>query len=204
MYSTAFSADFTKKGAARPLARQCGFTLRGWIAFGRRVSKPGLNNPWTFVWPYGADIRSYDISIVGARQSSPAGDKKRINGIRGHPFLVVLPGPHVCVCAVPGSRDCVRGPVRKACAPRRRTTDVTIIVTAYNEEKCIQTKLDNLAELNYPPTPRRNRRIRRVFRFNRCNRSSYNRLLVRVLRLEGRQGKTACQNAAAPQPGAKS
>ena len=28
---------------------------------------------------------------------------------------------------------------------------VTIIVTAYNEEKCIRAKLDNLRTLDYPP-----------------------------------------------------
>ena len=75
---------------------------------------------------------------------------------------------------------------------------VTIIVTVYNEEKCIRAKLDNLAELNYP------RELLDVIVASDASSdsteaiaSSYDRLLVRVLRVEGRQGKSACQNAAA-------
>jgi cellulose synthase/poly-beta-1,6-N-acetylglucosamine synthase-like glycosyltransferase len=75
---------------------------------------------------------------------------------------------------------------------------VTIIVTVYNEEKCIRAKLDNLAELNYP------RELVDVIVVSDASSdsteaiaSSYDRLLARVLRVEGRQGKTACQNAAA-------
>jgi cellulose synthase/poly-beta-1,6-N-acetylglucosamine synthase-like glycosyltransferase len=75
---------------------------------------------------------------------------------------------------------------------------VTIIVTVYNEEKCIRSKLDNLAELNYP------RELVDVLVASDASSdsteaiaSSYDRLPVRVLRVEGRQGKTACQNAAA-------
>jgi cellulose synthase/poly-beta-1,6-N-acetylglucosamine synthase-like glycosyltransferase len=75
---------------------------------------------------------------------------------------------------------------------------VTIIVTVYNEEKCIRAKLDNLAELNYP------RGLVDVLVASDASSdsteaiaSSYDRLPVRVLRVEGRQGKTACQNAAA-------
>jgi cellulose synthase/poly-beta-1,6-N-acetylglucosamine synthase-like glycosyltransferase len=75
---------------------------------------------------------------------------------------------------------------------------VTIIVTVYNEEKCIRAKLDNLAELNYPQG------LVDVIVASDASSdsteaiaSSYDRLPVRVLRVEGRQGKTACQNAAA-------
>ena len=75
---------------------------------------------------------------------------------------------------------------------------VTIIVTVYNEEKCIRAKLNNLAELNYP------RELVDVIVASDASSDSteaiasgYDRLLVRVLRVEGRQGKTACQNAAA-------
>jgi cellulose synthase/poly-beta-1,6-N-acetylglucosamine synthase-like glycosyltransferase len=75
---------------------------------------------------------------------------------------------------------------------------VTIIVTVYNEEKCIRAKLDNLAELNYP------RELVDVIVASDASSdsteaiaSSYDRLPVRVLRVEGRQGKSACQNAAA-------
>ncbi|HLN49256.1 MAG TPA: hypothetical protein VK251_07070 [Steroidobacteraceae bacterium] len=32
---------------------------------------------------------------------------------------------------------------------------VTIVVTAYNEERCVRTKLDNLLALHYPPESRR-------------------------------------------------
>jgi cellulose synthase/poly-beta-1,6-N-acetylglucosamine synthase-like glycosyltransferase len=75
---------------------------------------------------------------------------------------------------------------------------VTIIVTVYNEEKCIRAKLDNLAELNYPP-----QLLDVIVGSDASSDSteaiaaSYDRLRVRVLRVEGRQGKTACQNAAA-------
>jgi cellulose synthase/poly-beta-1,6-N-acetylglucosamine synthase-like glycosyltransferase len=75
---------------------------------------------------------------------------------------------------------------------------ITIIVTVYNEEKCIRAKLDNLAELNYP------RELVDVIVASDASSdsteaiaSSYESLPVRVLRIEGRQGKTACQNAAA-------
>jgi cellulose synthase/poly-beta-1,6-N-acetylglucosamine synthase-like glycosyltransferase len=75
---------------------------------------------------------------------------------------------------------------------------VTIIVTVYNEEKCIRAKLDNLAELNYPPEL-----VDVIVASDASSDSteaiaaSYGRFQVRVLRVEGRQGKTACQNAAA-------
>jgi cellulose synthase/poly-beta-1,6-N-acetylglucosamine synthase-like glycosyltransferase len=75
---------------------------------------------------------------------------------------------------------------------------VTIIVTVYNEEKCIRAKLDNLAELNYPP-----QLLDVIVGSDASSDSteaiaaSYECLRVRVLRVEGRQGKTACQNAAA-------
>jgi len=75
---------------------------------------------------------------------------------------------------------------------------ITIIVTVYNEEKCIRAKLNNLAELNYPPG------LFDVIVASDASSdsteavaASYGRLQVRVLRVEGRQGKTACQNAAA-------
>jgi cellulose synthase/poly-beta-1,6-N-acetylglucosamine synthase-like glycosyltransferase len=79
-----------------------------------------------------------------------------------------------------------------------RQPTVTIIVTAYNEEISIRTKLDNLSELNYPPA--------RVDVLVVSDASSdateqiaatYDPSRVRVLRVEGRLGKTACQNAAA-------
>lgn len=75
---------------------------------------------------------------------------------------------------------------------------VTIIVTAYNEERCIRAKLANLFALNYPSE---------LFDIlvasdgssdaTEAIAASYDPARVRVLRLDGRRGKTACQNAAA-------
>jgi cellulose synthase/poly-beta-1,6-N-acetylglucosamine synthase-like glycosyltransferase len=82
-----------------------------------------------------------------------------------------------------------------------RTADhyppVTIIVTAYNEALGLGAKLDNLAGLDYPgPAPE-------VIVASDASADAtdeiargYPRLPVRLLRVEGRQGKTACQNAA--------
>jgi cellulose synthase/poly-beta-1,6-N-acetylglucosamine synthase-like glycosyltransferase len=75
---------------------------------------------------------------------------------------------------------------------------VTIIVTAYNEERCIRAKLDNLMGLNYPPDL-----VSILVASDGSSDSteqiaaSYDPARVRVLRVEGRRGKTACQNAAA-------
>jgi cellulose synthase/poly-beta-1,6-N-acetylglucosamine synthase-like glycosyltransferase len=85
--------------------------------------------------------------------------------------------------------------------PVRRGADlpsVTIIVTAYNEEKSIRGKLDNIRGLDYPPT---------LFNTVVVSDASsdtteeiacqFDPARVSVLRVEGRQGKTACQNAGA-------
>jgi cellulose synthase/poly-beta-1,6-N-acetylglucosamine synthase-like glycosyltransferase len=75
---------------------------------------------------------------------------------------------------------------------------VTIIVTAYDEERCIAAKLENLLGLDYPPdryevlvvsdgSTDRTEQIAAQFAPTRAS----------VLRVEGRRGKTACQNAAA-------
>jgi cellulose synthase/poly-beta-1,6-N-acetylglucosamine synthase-like glycosyltransferase len=85
-------------------------------------------------------------------------------------------------------------------APKRGSElpSVTIIVTAYNEERCIRGKLDNLASLNYPPEL-----VDVIVASDGSSdttetiAASYDPTRVRVLRLEGRRGKTACQNAAA-------
>jgi cellulose synthase/poly-beta-1,6-N-acetylglucosamine synthase-like glycosyltransferase len=89
-------------------------------------------------------------------------------------------------------------PVRRGAA----LPSVTIIVTVYNEEKCIRAKLDNLAELDYP------RELLDVIVASDASSDSteaiasgHDRLPVRVLRVEGRHGKTACQNAAASTAG---
>jgi cellulose synthase/poly-beta-1,6-N-acetylglucosamine synthase-like glycosyltransferase len=84
--------------------------------------------------------------------------------------------------------------------PRRGTAlpTVTIIVTAYNEERCIRAKLDNLAALNYP-----SELVNILVASDGSSDSTeeiaagYDPGRVSVLRLEGRHGKTACQNAAA-------
>jgi cellulose synthase/poly-beta-1,6-N-acetylglucosamine synthase-like glycosyltransferase len=75
---------------------------------------------------------------------------------------------------------------------------VTIIVTAYNEEKSIRAKLDNLAGLNYPAEL-----VNILVASDGSSDStekiaaSYDPRRVSVLRVPGRQGKTACQNASA-------
>jgi cellulose synthase/poly-beta-1,6-N-acetylglucosamine synthase-like glycosyltransferase len=104
-------------------------------------------------------------------------------------YVYVLYPPLVTVFAARYGR-----PVRRGDA----LPSVTIIVTVYNEEKCIRAKLDNLAELNYP------QELVDVIVASDASSdsteviaSSYDGLLVRVLRVEGRRGKTACQNAAA-------
>jgi cellulose synthase/poly-beta-1,6-N-acetylglucosamine synthase-like glycosyltransferase len=89
-------------------------------------------------------------------------------------------------------------------APKRGSAlpSVTIIVTAYNEERCIRGKLDNLASLNYPPEL-----VDVIVASDGSSdttetiAASYDPARVRVLRLEGRRGKTACQNAAAAAAG---
>jgi cellulose synthase/poly-beta-1,6-N-acetylglucosamine synthase-like glycosyltransferase len=75
---------------------------------------------------------------------------------------------------------------------------VTVILTAYNEEGCIKAKLDNLSSLNYP------RELIDILVASDGSSdatetiaAAYDPKRVRVLRVEGRRGKTACQNAAA-------
>jgi cellulose synthase/poly-beta-1,6-N-acetylglucosamine synthase-like glycosyltransferase len=75
---------------------------------------------------------------------------------------------------------------------------VTIIVTVYNEADCIRAKLDNLAGLEYPCD------LIQILVVSDGSSdateeiaASYEVRPVRVLRVNGRQGKTACQNAAA-------
>jgi cellulose synthase/poly-beta-1,6-N-acetylglucosamine synthase-like glycosyltransferase len=82
--------------------------------------------------------------------------------------------------------------------PASTLPTVTIIVTAYNEERCIRAKLDNLLVLHYP--------VELVDILVASDGSSdateeiaasYESRRVGVLRVEGRRGKTTCQNAAA-------
>jgi cellulose synthase/poly-beta-1,6-N-acetylglucosamine synthase-like glycosyltransferase len=75
---------------------------------------------------------------------------------------------------------------------------LTIVVSAYNEERCIRAKLDNLTGLDYPPelvdilvvSDGSSDATEQIV-------AAYDPTRVRVLRVEGRRGKTACQNAAA-------
>jgi cellulose synthase/poly-beta-1,6-N-acetylglucosamine synthase-like glycosyltransferase len=85
-------------------------------------------------------------------------------------------------------------PVEKAAVH----ASVTAIITAYNEEKHIEQKIRNVLSLDYPQDridiivasdASSDATDEIVVRFNAPN--------VRLLRVEGRLGKTACQNAAA-------
>ena len=85
-------------------------------------------------------------------------------------------------------------PVKRGAALPR----VTLIVTAYNEQKCIRAKLDNLTSLDYP------REFANILVVSDGSTdatekiaATYDPRRVAVLRIEGRRGKTACQNAAA-------
>ena len=75
---------------------------------------------------------------------------------------------------------------------------VTIIVTAYNEEKGILEKLGNLLALDYPGD------LVDIIVASDASSDSTDQLVqscgsdrVQLLRIEGRKGKTSCQNAAA-------
>lgn len=78
------------------------------------------------------------------------------------------------------------------------TPSITLIITAYNEEAHIADKLRNVLELDYPPdqldvivaSDASSDETDQIVR-------GYAAPNVRLLRIEGRVGKTACQNAAA-------
>ena len=74
---------------------------------------------------------------------------------------------------------------------------VTVIVTAYNEQKGIRAKLDNLVQLDYPAE------LLDIIVASDASADdtdalvrSYGDPRVALLRVEGRKGKTACQNEA--------
>jgi len=75
---------------------------------------------------------------------------------------------------------------------------VTIVVTAYNEEECIGAKLNNLFDLDYP-LEKLDVLVASDGSSDRTDEiaAGYKPGHVRVVRVEGRAGKTACQNAAA-------
>lgn len=95
----------------------------------------------------------------------------------------------------------VRALARIAGRPVRRDEHlrptVTVLITAYNEEKGIAAKLDNVLALDYPAelldvivvSDASSDRTDEVVR-------GYGSPRVQLVRVEGRRGKTACQNAA--------
>jgi cellulose synthase/poly-beta-1,6-N-acetylglucosamine synthase-like glycosyltransferase len=75
---------------------------------------------------------------------------------------------------------------------------VTVIIAAYNEEKSLRAKLDSVLGLEYP------KGLLEVIVASDTSSDATDAIVrayatapVQLLRLEGRQGKTACQNAAA-------
>ena len=88
-------------------------------------------------------------------------------------------------------------PVRK---DRSLRPSVTVLITAYNEEKGIRDKIANVLALDYPAD------LLDVLVVSDASSdrtdamvTGYGSPRVRLLRVEGRQGKTACQNIAALQ-----
>ncbi|WP_460761446.1 glycosyltransferase family 2 protein [Lysobacter fragariae] len=81
---------------------------------------------------------------------------------------------------------------------RAVSASVTTIITAYNEEKHIEQKIRNVLALDYPK-----HQIDIIVASDASSDATdgivlgFNAPNVRLLRVEGRQGKTACQNAAA-------
>src|ERR1700741_2969281 len=80
----------------------------------------------------------------------------------------------------------------------RVTPTITAIITAYNEEAHIEQKLRNVLALDYPKD------LLDVIVVSDASSDATDRIVlgfqapnVRLLRVEGRLGKTACQNAAA-------
>jgi cellulose synthase/poly-beta-1,6-N-acetylglucosamine synthase-like glycosyltransferase len=95
----------------------------------------------------------------------------------------------------------VRALASVAGRPVRRSADtrptVTVLITAYNEEKGIAAKIDNVLALDYPPE------LLDVIVVSDASSDgtdsavrAYGSPRVQLLRVEGRVGKTACQNAA--------
>jgi cellulose synthase/poly-beta-1,6-N-acetylglucosamine synthase-like glycosyltransferase len=84
--------------------------------------------------------------------------------------------------------------VEKACV----TPTITLVITAYNEEASIEQKLGNVLSLDYPKE-----KLDVIVASDASSDATdslvigYRAANVRLLRIEGRLGKTACQNAAA-------
>ncbi|MEG3192305.1 glycosyltransferase family 2 protein [Lysobacter sp. D1-1-M9] len=110
----------------------------------------------------------------------------------GYPLLIILLG------RVFRQRDAhSREPAPEA-APAAALPSITVIITAYNEAKHIAEKIRNIFALDYPhdrldiivASDASSDATDEIVR--QCTSEK-----VRLLRVEGRQGKTACQNAAA-------
>lgn len=75
---------------------------------------------------------------------------------------------------------------------------VTVIISAYNEERHIEAKIRNMLRLDYPPD-----RIDLIVASDASSDATdrivewFSSANVRLLRVDGRLGKTACQNVAA-------
>jgi cellulose synthase/poly-beta-1,6-N-acetylglucosamine synthase-like glycosyltransferase len=84
--------------------------------------------------------------------------------------------------------------VKRAMGLRPR---VTVIITAYNEQQSIRAKIDNVLGVDYPP-PLLDVIVASDASSDATDDTvrSYASKRVRLLRVEGRLGKTACQNAA--------
>jgi cellulose synthase/poly-beta-1,6-N-acetylglucosamine synthase-like glycosyltransferase len=88
-------------------------------------------------------------------------------------------------------------PVAKHLAPDGKLPTVTMLIAAYNEEKVIREKIENTLILDYP----RDRLQIVVFSDGSTDATdaivkSYSSAGIQLLRVEGRKGKTHCQNEA--------
>jgi len=78
------------------------------------------------------------------------------------------------------------------------TPSATFIIAAFNEEKSIRAKLDDISRLDYPPA-----QLSTIVVSDASTDATeeivrqYDPARARVLRVEGRRGKTACQNTGA-------
>ena len=88
-------------------------------------------------------------------------------------------------------------PVAKYLPPDGKLPTVTMLIAAYNEEKVIREKIENTLALDYP----RDRLQIVVFSDGSTDATdaivkSYSSAGIQLLRVEGRKGKTHCQNEA--------
>ena len=102
----------------------------------------------------------------------------------GYPLIVRM-------LATIAGRDVRRGPIRPS---------VTVVICAYNEEKGIRAKIDNVLQLNYPSG------LLDIIVASDASADATDQIVkscglpqVQLLRVEGRLGKTACQNHAVAQ-----